>query len=199
MSPSLILITTVLIVLSLALLGVLSYFIYKPAKELYLRSKSYSDLTKRTLAVQQVDLLIEDGNLLQAVPLLKEILFLDTPRSAEYLTSARELNQDFLGRVILLSERLGARLSNLESLESLLVERTELLQLLFKARMSFETLLGKRETDGKALPQWSKDEFKRKEEEISLAVSNNMKALLSEINATISSLQQGSSGEYLIH
>lgn len=199
MSISLVIITTLLIVISLALLGALGYFVYKPARELFLRSKSHSALTKKMLAVQYVDSLIDQGNLIQAVPHLKTILFLETPRSAEYIASTRELNQEFIDRVFVLSEKLGARLSNIETLEALLVERTELMQLLFKARLSYETLLGRREGDGKSLPQWSKDEFKRKEEEIHAAITTNFKSLQKEIDKTIHSLAEGTSGEYLIH
>ena len=188
-----------LLCFAIALLGGLGYFVYKPVRELLIRSKSNSALSQKLVLIELADSYIQDDQPIQALSVLSKIPYLDVPRSAEMISGIRELNQGFLARSLVLSEKLGARISNLELLESLIIERSELIQLLFKARFSFETLLGKREDDGKTLPKWTKDEFKKKESEINDALKVNLAALEKEISTLVSALRQGSSGEYLIH
>ncbi len=199
MTSSTVIISVILILFSLTILGTLGYFIFKPTRELILRSRSKSELAKKLDMIQRFDTLLENGAPLDAIPHLSSILFLDIPRSAENLSGIREINQAFLARALALSEKLGAHIPNIEVVETLIVERGELTQLLFKAKYSYETILEKRENDGKSLPRWSLNEFERKEGEIESSLSINLKNLKSEINKLELSLKQGSIGEYLIH
>jgi hypothetical protein len=188
-----------LVAIALTILAVLGFFIYKPAKELILRSKSNNAISKKVILLQRIDLLMEQDLPLEAISILPSVPYTELPRSAENLAGIRDINQAFLARVLVLSEKIAARIPNIERLEALILERQELYQLLFKARFSYETLLGKRESDGKSLPNWTKNEFTKKETEIYSALSNNLGHLNNEIKHMMSSLKQSSSGEYLIH
>lgn len=184
--------------LGLGLLGTLGYFVFKPVKELLLRSRASNELTKKIIFVQKVDDLSEDGNPIEAIAILPSILYLEIPRSAESISNIREINQLFLSRALADFRKNWLTNSNIEQLESLVIERTELIQLLFKAKYSFETIAGKREDSGKSLPKWTKDEFQRKNTEIDTALKTNFK-LQNELEKLTTALKQGSVGEYLIH
>lgn len=189
----------ILFIVGVGILGILGYFVFKPVKELLLRSRSQNELSRKIIFVHQIDALLEGGNPVEAITILPSVLYLEIPRSAESISDIREINQLFLSRALAISEKTGARIPNIEILESLVIERTELIQLLFKAKYSFETILGKREDNGKSLPKWTKDEFQRKNNEIDTALKTNFSALKDELANLVTALKQGSVGEYLIH
>ncbi|HMO17706.1 MAG TPA: hypothetical protein PKA63_05640 [Oligoflexia bacterium] len=163
------------------------------------RTKINSKLAQCVKAADEFEAFIASADYEAATRALKEMPFFEIPTSSEFLPVLRTHHQDFLARCVELTELMNARASNICELESLFTERGDLLQLVFKARFSFETLLEKRGGEGKTIPLWTRAEFEKKEEEIREALHLNKNKLEREIDFFVSNLRSTPRGEALIH
>src|SRR5690606_4175468 len=125
--------------------------------------------------------------------------FFEIPSSFQLLSALREHYQELLSRYLLISDSLNIRSPNLAKLEDLLNERNELLQLLFKSQFNYEVLLGKRKSEGKSLPNWTKAEFEKKEHDLKNELRSNHDRLKVELHYFFKNLENAPRGEVLIH
>lgn len=181
------------------LAGGLFFLYYRQVRVLLAKSRSQSKLSQSLKAVNYFDECLDNGDLEGASLTLSKIPFYDIPASSEILSVIRSHHQDLLARCVELAERMNSRPSNIAQLEALFSERADLLQLVFKARYSFETLMEKRGIEGKSIPLWTQAEFEKKEEEIREALGINMDKLKQELESFVSNLKNTPKGEALIH
>jgi len=194
-----VLIIACLFISALLLAAGLFFLYYRQVRVLLAKSRSQSKLSQCLKAVNDFDECLDNGDLEGAALLINKIPYFDIPASSEILSVLRSHHQDLLARCVELSERMNTRPSNIAQLESLFSERGDLLQLVFKARYSFETLMEKRGVEGKSIPLWTQAEFEKKEEEIREALCINKDKLKRELESFTSNLKNAPKGEALIH
>jgi hypothetical protein len=149
--------------------------------------------------LEEFDSAIEQGHIEEAILALRMAPFLDIPSNSQLLTAIKDHNQETLSRHLLLSDTLNVRVPNIAKLESLFTERSELLQLVFKSRYSYESLIEKRKSEGKDIPSWTKVEFEKKELEIKNALKKNLDHLRDELYHFFKHLEETPRSEVLIH
>lgn len=199
LEASTILIVTFLLVISLLLIGVFLYLVSVPLQTIFRKNKTLSKLSASQKFIEEFDAYMESGNTEGALLCLRMAPFLEIPSSFQHLGTLREHYQELLSRYLIVSDTLNTRAPNLGRLEDLLNERNELLQLLFKSQFNYEVLLGKRKSEGKSLPNWTKNEFEKKENDLRDELKKNLVSFNSELHYFFKHLESAPSGEVLIH
>jgi len=109
----------------------------------------------------------------------------------EDLSSEKEFHQVFLDRLLNLADSKKIRLDNIGNLESLLAQFADLNDQLAKASLSFKNLEKRRTASGKALPDWSKKDFKDRIRDIKTERNELSGKLAEELENTRKTLLSG--------
>jgi hypothetical protein len=175
------------------------YLIIVPLQTIFRKNKTLTRFSTSLKCIEDFDTLLEEGNVDEAISHLRMAPFFDIPSNSQLLTAIKEHHQELLSRYLILSDTLNIRTPNLAKLETLYNERNELLQMLFKSRFNFEVVLGKRKSEGKTIPNWTKVEFEKKEAELKNELKKNFSALRVELHYFFKNLEDAPRGEVLIH
>ncbi|MCB0360879.1 MAG: hypothetical protein KDD44_14625, partial [Bdellovibrionales bacterium] len=168
-----------LIVLAIgaALAAAMAWAIIVELQRLFGGSLRSSRLRRAFQRVQEADLYIEKKDFVAAIDELERALLLDVRGTERTLRSIKEHHQNILSRCVIIGESIGAHLSNLPDVERYLLERSELQLLRANADQAFGRLKSKRQTAGKELPAWSKNDFDRRKREIVTELDANLASL----------------------
>ena len=118
----------------------------------------------------------------KAIAELKKAFIFLNPHDIQQISQIREHHQNILTRIILLGDDGNCHFENISQLERLLLERTELQQLLLKADTAFGEIRARRTDGGKSLPKWGKQEFQVKIRQIEEQLTINRSELEKEIH-----------------
>ncbi|MCC6932733.1 MAG: hypothetical protein IT292_05720 [Deltaproteobacteria bacterium] len=146
-------------------------------------------LKKSTISLNKADHFLNLQDYDKAIHELKKAFFLTNPQDLEQINKIKQHHQNILSRIILLGEDSNCRFENISRLEHLLLERTELQNLLIKANSAFSEIRMRRSVNGKSLPKWGKQEYQEKIKLIETQLKNNKSNLESEIHKLSSYLK----------
>lgn len=142
---------------------------------------------------------MQENNIGQAIASLKIAPYFEIPDNSQLISAIKDHHQEVLSRYLFLTDTLNIRSPNLAKLENLFNERNELLSMYFKSRFNFEVLQGKRKSEGKSIPNWTKAEFTKKEAELKNELKKNFSSLQIELHYFFKHLENAPRGEVLIH
>lgn len=135
----------------------------------------------------------------EALPQLRHAVVLSPGSSPAAISLFREHHQNVLSRCILIADRLQVKLDNLARVEHLLMERADLLALLSKANSAFENLSSRRKEAGKAVAQWSREDYHRRLKDIRSELDKNARLLSREFESLFSAFDRSSGDEITYH
>ena len=192
-------ISLLLLLFALSILIFLVYSLLRPLLSLFKVFKETSKIKFATQKLQSVEKLLEQDKTAKALEELKKTFILDRFQTEQSIQALSSHHQEVLSKCISAAEQLGGRLENLAKVESMLSERTEMLTLYNKASFSFQNLKNKRLKEGKKIPNWSKDEYKTRVEQIKQELGRNEKSLEEEINKLFMFLNNRSQENIVYH
>lgn len=192
-------ISLVLLAAGLALLFFLLVFLLSPITTWFRSNKTQSRLRRATERVKRAEKLVETANLSEALLELKRAMLLDIGQSRSVIESVKDHNQNVLSRLLVISEEMGARLEGAAEVEKLLVERGEIQLLQLKADLAFVRVKGRRESQGKDVPAWSKADFEKRIKDIKRELERNTRELDSALTKLFSSIRPASSEGITYH
>jgi hypothetical protein len=188
--------------LSLGGIAFVSYLIWLLFNPLLRSMQGKQDRNRYTRAAEKiprVDSLIEEGQLKEALRLLRQTPLYDVFEKTELLELTKEHHQNVLSRCVVLAEEMDTHAANLAEVERLVLERTELQLLLLRARDSYASLKSRRERLGKDVPQWSKADFEQRLKEIQTALSNNRATLAAAFEKLFSSIESSPKQDDIVY
>lgn len=192
-------ISLVLLAAGLALLFFLLVFLLSPIATWFRSNKTQSRLRRAIERVKRAEKLVETANLSEALLELKRAMLLDIGQSRSVIESVKDHNQNVLSRLLIISEEMGARLEGAAEVEKLLVERGEIQLLQLKADLAFVRVKGRRESQGKDVPAWSKADFEKRIKDIKRELERNTKELDSALTKLFSSIRPATSEGITYH
>lgn len=154
---------------------------------------------KYSMRLEKTDELIKQGKFQEAILELKKTPFIEVVNNQALLTGIKEHNQGVLSRCSVIADALGTKTDGLSTVETLFQERIELLSMHVKSYQAYMKIKLKRKETGKATPQWTKDEFEKKRQEISEELVRNQKDLNVSFNHLMSSIQSTKKENILYH
>ncbi len=192
-------ISLVLLAAGLALLFFLLVLLLSPITTWFRSNKTQSRLRRAIERVKRAEKLVETANLSEALLELKRAMLLDIGQSRSVIESVKDHNQNVLSRLLIISEEMGARLEGAAEVEKLLVERGEIQLLQLKADLAFVRVKGRRESQGKDVPAWSKADFEKRIKDIKRELERNTKELDSALTKLFSSIRPATSEGITYH
>lgn len=156
-------------------------------------------VNKTSKRIVKIDQLISSGKTSKAINELEKSFLLDIPKTLPSISEIRMHNQEVLSRCLTIAEDKGAKVENIAQVEHLLLERTELFTLYLKAKESFSTLRTKRKKEGKKTPDWSKNEFQNKIEQIEDELHKNNVSISIELKKLFDYLSKDNSEDIVYH
>lgn len=146
-----------------------------------------------------IDRLIAEENFELAFGQIKKTVVYDPGNIANSSADLKTLYQNVLSRILVICEEKNLVLVEISALESLFLERVELLELQSKSKDAFFRILQKREKAGKSVPTWSKTDYRNKEKEIKLELKRNKEELEKILDRIESSIQTNDSDSIVYH
>lgn len=192
-------ISIVLLLAGLSLLFVLLTFLLSPISTWFRSNKTQSRLRRATERVKRAEKLVETASLSEAILELRRAMLFDIGASRSVIEAVKDHNQNVLSRALVISEEMGARLEGAAEVEKLLVERAEIQLLQLKADLAFVRVKGRRESQGKDVPAWSKADFEKRIKDIKRELERNTKELDAALTKLFSSIRPTSSEGITYH
>lgn len=156
--------------------------------------------TKRIASqIAAVDAAIDTKQWKQALALLKESFHMSCANSRQAVYHLREHHQNVLSRCLVVAEEIGSRLENIGDVERLLLQRSELQLLCLKASESFQKLKLQRRKQSKELPDWSKNDFERRVDQVKKEIAENEKELQKALQALFTAIDAYSADSIVYH
>jgi hypothetical protein len=153
------------------------------------RGRAFSlKLRRGKASLERADAALQNNNYKGAVAELVKAPVFDALSSRSLIQAAKDHNQNVLSRCVITAEALQTHLQDLGEVERLLLENAELQLLRLKAKESYRRLEARRADSKKKLPEWTKSDFKKREQEISQAFEDNRKALTISFSRLFASL-----------
>lgn len=144
---------------------------------------------KAELRIKKADELIEKKDYKKAVKELKKALILKL-NNPNLISSVKEHHQNILSRALIIAEENDTRASHIAEVEQLFLARAELQLLYVNAKSAYSRMQNKRSEKGKALPSWSKEEFKRKRKDIEKELMKNLEDLENALDSLFSEVEK---------
>lgn len=187
-------IATLFIAAFLATLGisVISYLVWAVLGPIVSSLQGRKDTRKFHRAAEKIvaaDSHISDGQLVEAIKVLRQAPLLDIFERSEIIELVREHHQNILSRCVIIAEELQTRPENIAEVERLVLERTELQTLYVRAAESYSSLRNRREKAGKEIPHWSRSDFEQRLGEINTELEKNRVALTDAFQKLFSSIE----------
>jgi len=176
--------------LGISVISYLGWAMLGPVVESLRGRKDHRKFERVAEKIVEADSLIADGQLLDAIRVLREAPLLDIFERAEMIELVREHHQNILSRCVVIAEELQTRSENIAEVERLILERTELQTLYLRAAESYSSLRNRREKAGKDIPDWSKSDFEQRLSEIQNELEKNHLALASAFQTLFSSIER---------
>lgn len=198
MTPSLI-IPLVLAIFGIALLGGLIFLMLSPVRKLVKFQKTKGRLKQGRTQLARIDMLLRSEKAREAIRLFPGAFLLDIIDDRPTIQAYQEHHQNVLSRCLSVSDALGTRTEYLGDVENLLLERTELLHLLAKARDSFRNLGERRTKEGKPMPAWSKSDFQGRISQIEKELQSNLRNLNEAIEKLCQALRGAETSSITYH
>lgn len=194
-SPENIVIGVVLGLIGLIILLAMLVLILSPLRKLFVSQKDKNRLKYAFDQLVLLDERLEQGDARGALKFAKNCFIFEVISDPHLLRPFREHHQNVLSRCLIIGEDLGKRPEHLGAVEKLYLQRTELMELLIKARGSYKSLDERRTKDGKGIPSWSRADFETRIAQIQLELTTNLKEIKSELEALLRALSsEGESG-----
>ena len=114
----------------------------------------------------------------------------DVVHDQSLISLIREHHQNVLSRCVLIAEALESRPEHLAEVEQYFLERSELLDLLLRAKDSYQSIRSRRAKEGKTVPTWSRTDYESRIKQIESELEanlNNLKRSLSDLFGALSS------------
>ena len=181
----------VMFLLALCGVGLLLYLlwtIFFPLSLLFRGRPGSVRLARASRCVKSTDQLIEAKHFDLAIRELRRSLLVDVTGTEKLLRELKDHHQNILSRCIVIAEQLGGHLDTLPDVEKLLIERTQLLSLLESTHHAFHNVTEKRTRAGKALPAWSKEEYKNRAAQVKSELRRNLRELEAAYEKLFSSI-----------
>ncbi|MCB0351882.1 MAG: hypothetical protein KDD64_00105 [Bdellovibrionales bacterium] len=143
----------------------------------------------------EIDKLIDQQEYARAIQLFPSCLYLDLVRSdSDLIGRVGAHHVAVLNKTILLSDLMERPLSDLAILEDLLNTRIQLLRAWFELR-------GQRQgASRKSAPKWAREEFRKKEDEISSKLQLNASTVLTQFERSLEAVaKEGGSQSVTYH
>lgn len=196
------------ILTAIALLAVavviIGYFFRVLLANLHANPRGLSErwsLKKKERILLMADEQIQAGKLDRATSLLREAFFAEHIKSDPTLIDrAHNHHMEILGRILTLSEKLGAQISNIAVVEGLFQSRADLMRAYLDISKSQEALDERRREKGQATPEWALAEFTKRLDDVKDKLKTNDRSLASQLEVLFASLASvGRSGEVTYH
>lgn len=178
-----------LLITAIICLAYLSIILFLPMIRMFKEKSESNKINTLVTKINIVDELLAQKKPLLALKILKNTAYLETIYKAELLDLVREHHQNILSRSLIIAEELNTRADNLATVEYLFQEQVELQKLFLKAYESYNSLNNRRGSSGKAIPQWTKDDFEKRLLEIQEELNKCKSSLRKNLEELFKSLE----------
>ncbi len=188
--------------LSLIGSGVFLYFAWallSPASLLLRGGKGSFRLSRVANRLKRIDQLLDAEQFDLAIRELRRCVLVNISGSEKVLRELKSHHQNILSRCIVIAEQLGGKLDSLPDVERLLIERTQLLHLFDNTHQAFHKVTEKRVRAGKALPTWSKEEYRKRVKQVKSELKRNLGELEEAYEKLFSSITQKEGEQVTYH
>lgn len=166
-----------LLLFALSAIIALSFLILSPFSELLVLLYDSFLLSQAEKIITAVDKETNQNQLQKAARLLKKSIVYNQMNSPLSLARLRVHNQNILSRCLIISEEAYSRPSRLAEVEDLLAQRSELLELLFRVKESYNSVKFRRQSAGKNMLNWGKKDFETRRKQIFEELKTNSSKL----------------------
>lgn len=182
----------VLLAIGLFLIYYFCSVLFSPLLSYLRKGGKLSVFRKAEAHLKKADRFIEKEDYKKALRELKKALVfkLCNPSLANAL---KEHHQNILSRCLIIAEEHSARALHVAEVEKLFLARAELLVLYLNAKNSYSRIHSKRQEQGRSLPNWSVEDYKRRTADIEKELAKNLKELEAALDELF--LEVGGSGK----
>ena len=144
------------------LLYVLLKALLSPLLQLIRLKRGEKSFKKTKSQFSQFDNELEKGNYKKATVVLKKHFTIKIPKSTAEYSFLKQFYDEYLTKLLILSGEMNIKDSSQTTLESLVIERLELIEIYLKINAAYDNVKVKRKDANKPIPEWSKEEFENK-------------------------------------
>ncbi|MCB0321416.1 MAG: hypothetical protein KDD60_10870, partial [Bdellovibrionales bacterium] len=162
-----------------------SWFSFKHLQQLS-EQKKYNKAIEHLTNLQSA---VEHGDFPSFPGLVLQALYLDFPiHTPELLAKVSHLHTDFLNAFIQIAHQRNCTVKNLPILEELFSDRSDLLYRALEARVARGRLEKKRSEKGKETPNWTRQEYQKKLDEVLDNLQTNTDSIRKQIDLAYKAL-----------
>lgn len=191
-------IVIILGIVGLGVLGVFLSLLFSPFTVLFRGGKGHVRLSKAARKLKKIDQLIELQRFDSAIRELRKSLFADISGSEKLIRDLRDFHQNILSRCMVIAEQVESQLESLPEMETLLLERMQLLSLFENTHQAYHNVSEKRSRAGKPLPAWSRTDYNNRISQVRGELARNLRDLAAAFDKLFTS-KKNSTGQITYH
>lgn len=177
----------------LCLLGLILLFFFgktllQPTFAWIFEKQKSKGLEKLFVQLEAFDQLIKEEKFSEALKALGNAISYDLLSGSELINQLKRHYQNILSRAVILADEQEIEIEYLAETEHLLLERIDLLLLNDNVSTTYSRVQSKREQLGKDVPEWTKEDFQKRLNEVKHELAENKLALTSSFKRMLDSL-----------
>ena len=188
--------TNILSLIVASLMGVAGFImlawllaiLFEPAKTLLDGIRAKSTFSRASKHLARATELMDKGEYKGAISELERSFVIAVQLAPAAISKIREHHQSILSRYLIIGEELeldsAGITSEVAQVEQLLLQRSELEMLSYRAKESYQRFVNKQSKVGKVTPKWSQEEYQEK----ILEIDKNLKENTSELRQSLREL-----------
>ena len=169
------------------------------ASESFHFSLSGLQFKRSALIVRRADELLGKEHWRDALDCLRAGFLFSEPSEKNAIAALRDHHQNILSRCLIAGERLGTHAPNVATVEQLLLERSELLLSLTKARENYSRFRSRRETSGRQAPSWSVKDYETRIVELRRRLKANRRETHQALDTFFAALKTAPQKDVVYH
>jgi len=184
----------ILSVIGLVLLLYFARMLLEPAFSWFFSQRNTKGLNKLHQQLERFDAMMAEKKHAAAVAFLETAMSYDLISGSEIINQLKRHYQNILSRAVVLADEKKIEIEFLAETEHLLLERIDLLLLNDNVSAAYSRVQSKREQLGKEIPDWTKNDFKKRLDEVKKELVDNKTALSASFKRLLASLRKESTG-----
>lgn len=189
----------ILIVISSTIIFFLTKILYTSFRSLFAFNFFGKRLLKSFETLDQIDQIIKDRRYQEAIKEIRSVFILEDYPPAAVLYKVKDLHSEAISKIIVISDTLLSNISRLPEVDRLIAERIEIQVLYYRTKEAFDKMKDKRQTKGKQIPAWSKNDFDQRIASIQEEIKRNRKELERELSKLLTESITPKVNETTIH
>ena len=189
----------ILIVISSTIIFFLTKILYTSFRSLFAFNFFGKRLLKSFETLDQIDQIIKDRRYQEAIKEIRSVFILEDYPPASVLYKVKDLHSEAISKIIVISDTLLSNISRLPEVDRLIAERIEIQVLYYRTKEAFDKMKDKRQTKGKQIPAWSKNDFDQRIASIQEEIKRNRKELERELSKLLTESITPKANETTIH